>query len=66
MRVVTWTSPSDGAVARIEVPSASKRGAVEFLPTVFHGPDENALIERAETFYFSELERVQRQQQGGA
>lgn len=66
MRVVTWTSPTDGVIARIEIPSGTKRGAVEFLPTVFHGTDEAALIEKAEAFYFSELERIQKQQEGGA
>ena len=60
MRVVVFTSETDGALARIEVPSApgpKRKSPVEWLPVAIHAATAEAAAEKAEAFYRGELER---------
>lgn len=60
MRIVTWASATDGAVARIEVmtPATEKRPAkLDWLPVVIHGRDETVARAKALIFYRTEQER---------
>ena len=56
MRVVTWNSENDGAIARIEVPAA--RGKVEFMPIFFHAPKAEDAAANAEKWYLDEIEKA--------
>lgn len=64
MRVVVWTSATDGAVARIEVPAATlKKGSarVQWLPVAIHAATADEAREKAEAFYQAELDRFAKQ-----
>lgn len=59
MRIVTFMSASDGAIARIEMPMPSKGGAkLGWNPVVIHAPTEDEAREKAQAFYDSEMERL--------
>lgn len=58
MRVATWGSENDGAIARIEV---IDRGSKMWLPTFIHAATEAEAEARAHAFYADELRRFARQ-----
>lgn len=59
MRVVTFMSASDGAIARIEMPMPTKGGTkLGWSPVVVHAPTEDEARAKAEAFYASEQERL--------
>lgn len=67
MRIVTWTSENDGAIARIELmtPATEKRPAkLEWLPVAIHASDETVARAKAEIFYRTEQERFAAQEAG--
>lgn len=60
MRIVTFMSANDGAIARIEMPMPYKGGRtkLDWSPMVAHAPTEEEAREIAQAFYDSELERL--------
>lgn len=64
MRVVTFVSAEDGAIARIEMPMPSKDGKMRlgWSPVVIHAPTADEASAKAEAFYASELERLSTKQ----
>ena len=73
MRVVVFTNPEDGAVARIEVPAGpgpapkgKPKSAVMWLPVAIHAPTEAEAREKAEAFYQAELDRFAKQAEAKA
>lgn len=64
MRIVTFMSASDGAIARIEMPMPSKAekggSAVKlgWSPVVVHAATEAEARDKAQAFYDGELERL--------
>lgn len=59
MRIVTFVSAADGAIARIEMPMPSKGGMkLGWSPVVIHAPTEEQAREKAQAFYDGELQRL--------
>lgn len=59
MRIVTFMSASDGAIARIEMPMPAKGGTkLGWNPVIVHAPTEDDARAKAQAFYDSELERM--------
>lgn len=59
MRIVTFVSDADGAIARIEMPMPSKGGMkLGWNPVVIHAPTEEQAREKAQAFYDGELQRL--------
>ncbi|WP_312690309.1 hypothetical protein [Brevundimonas nasdae] len=65
MRVATFMSAVDGAIARIEMPMPTKGGKMKLAwsPVVIHAPTEDEARTKAEDFYASELERLASKEQ---
>ena len=69
MRIVTFVSANDGALARIEMPMTTKAekggGSVRlgWNPVVIHAPTEQEARDKAQAFYDSELERLATKEQ---
>lgn len=69
MRIVTFMSATDGAIARIEMPMPTKaeKGGVPvklgWNPVVIHARTEQEASEKAQAFYDSELERLSNKEQ---
>jgi len=59
MRIVTFMSANDGAIARIEMPMPSK-GAMKlgWNPIVIHAATEDDARAKAQAFYDGELQRL--------
>jgi len=59
MRIVTFMSANDGAIARIEMPMPSKGGMkLGWNPVVVHAPTEDDARAKAQAFYDAELQRL--------
>lgn len=59
MRIVTFMSANDGAIARIEMPMPSKGGMkLGWNPVVIHASTEDQAREKAQAFYDGELQRL--------
>jgi hypothetical protein len=59
MRIVTFMSANDGAIARIEMPMPSKGGLkLGWSPVVIHAATEDDARAKAQAFYDSELQRL--------
>ena len=59
MRIVTFVSANDGAIARIEMPMPSKGGMkLGWSPVVIHAATEDDACAKAQAFYDAELQRL--------
>ncbi|WP_292079814.1 MULTISPECIES: hypothetical protein [Brevundimonas] len=59
MRIVTFMSANDGAIARIEMPMPSKGGLkLGWSPVVIHAATEDEARAKAQAFYDGELQRL--------
>ena len=59
MRIVTFMSANDGAIARIEMPMPTKGGTkLGWSPVVVHAATEDEARDKAQAFYDAELERL--------
>lgn len=59
MRIVTFMSANDGAIARIEMPMPSKGGMkLGWNAVVIHAATEDDAREKAQAFYDAELQRL--------
>lgn len=59
MRIVTFMSANDGAIARIEMPMPSKGGMrLGWNPVVVHAATEDDARAKAQAFYDAELQRL--------